>query len=144
MKFIVSSSILLKNLQILNGVINTSNTLPILDNFLFDISKDKLNITASDLETRISTVIDIQSESVGSLALPSKMLLEILKSFPDQPLTMSISDNNILEINANNEVFYRFLSGEDYPSISQLKDPDSTTINSEVLLESINRTLFTW
>ena len=143
MKFIVSSSILLKNLQILNGVINTSNTLPILDNFLFDISKDKLNITASDLETRISTVIDIQSESVGSLALPSKMLLEILKSFPDQPLTMSISDNNILEINANNGKYsIGFFPGEDYPSISQLKDPNSTTINSEVLLESINRTLF--
>ena len=143
MKFIVSSSILLKNLQILNGVINTSNTLPILDNFLFDISKDKLNITASELETRISTVIDIQSESVGSLALPSKMLLEILKSFPDQPLTMSISDNNILEINANNGKYsIGFFPGEDYPSISQLKDPDSTTINSEVLLESINRTLF--
>tara|TARA_B100000925_G_scaffold240992_1_gene190213 strand:+ start:428 stop:1552 length:1125 start_codon:yes stop_codon:yes gene_type:complete len=143
MKFIVSSSILLKNLQILNGVINTSNTLPILDNFLLDISKDKLNITASDLETRISTVIDIQSESVGSLALPSKMLLEILKSFPDQPLTMSISDNNILEINANNGKYsIGFFPGEDYPSISQLKDPDSTTINSEVLLESINRTLF--
>ena len=143
MKFIVSSAILLKNLQILNGVINTSNTLPILDNFLFDISKDKLNITASDLETRISTIIDIQCERVGSLALPSKMLLEILKSFPDQPLTMSVSDNNILEINANNGKYsIGFFPGEDYPTISQLKDPDSTTINSEVLLESINRTLF--
>ena len=81
MKFIVSSSILLKNLQILNGVINTSNTLPILDNFLFDISKDKLNITASDLETRISTVIDIQSESVGSLCASIKNVVGDSKIF---------------------------------------------------------------
>ena len=56
---------------------------------------------------------------------------------------MSISDNNILEINANNGKYsIGFFPGEDYPSISQLKDPNSTTINSEVLLESINRTLF--
>jgi len=55
MKFIVSSSQLLKQLQILGGVINTNNTLPILDNFLFELTDNQLRISASDLETTMST-----------------------------------------------------------------------------------------
>ena len=59
MKFIVSSSQLLKQLQVLGGVINSNNTLPILDNFLFEISENKLKVSASDLETTMSSVVDI-------------------------------------------------------------------------------------
>ena len=54
MKFIVSSSQLLKQLQVLGGVINSNNTLPILDNFLFEISENQLKVSASDLETTMS------------------------------------------------------------------------------------------
>ena len=71
MKFIVSSSKLLKKLQILGGVINSSNTLPILDNFLFEIEASELKISASDLETTISSSID-ESDNTGSIALPAK------------------------------------------------------------------------
>ena len=50
MNFIVSSNHLLKQLQVLGGVINSSNTLPILDNFLFELNQDRLTVTASDLK----------------------------------------------------------------------------------------------
>ena len=62
MKFIVSSTYLLKQLQVLGGVINNSNTLPILDNFLFELSQSKLTISASDLETTMAATIDVESE----------------------------------------------------------------------------------
>ena len=52
MRFVVSSSQLLKNLQKISGVISTNTVLPILEDFLFDIDNDKLNITATDLDTR--------------------------------------------------------------------------------------------
>ena len=78
MKFIVSSSKLLKQLQIIAGVINSSNTLPILDNILFEITDNKLLISASDLETTMSTSLDVDSNENGSAAIPAKLLLDAL------------------------------------------------------------------
>jgi DNA polymerase-3 subunit beta len=87
MKFIVSSTYLLKQLQVLGGVINTSNTLPILDNFLFELDNNSLKISASDLETTMVSTIDVESDSQGSIAVPARLLLDTLKTFPEQPLT---------------------------------------------------------
>ena len=94
MKFIVSSTYLLKQLQVLGGVINNSNTLPILDNFLFELDNSKLTVSASDLETTMSSTLDVESDSVGSVAIPARLLLDTLKTFPEQPLTFVIEDNN--------------------------------------------------
>ena len=71
MKFIVSSTYLLKQLQVLGGVINNSNTLPILDNFLFDLKESKLTVSASDLETTMSTVLEVDSDSCLLYTSPS-------------------------------------------------------------------------
>ena len=79
MKFIVSSTYLLKQLQVLGGVINTSNTLPILDNFLFELDNNSLKISASDLETTMVSTIDVESDSQGSIAVPARLLLDTLK-----------------------------------------------------------------
>ena len=90
MKFIVSSSTLLKKLQILGGVINTSNTIPVLDHFLFDLDSSTLKITSSDLETTMISSIEVDSSSKGSVAIPSKLLIDTLKTFPEQPLTFTV------------------------------------------------------
>ena len=82
MNFITSSSILLRHLQSISGVINTSNTLPILDNFLFDIQNGQLTISASDLETTMITTLKVESEENGKVALPAKLILDVLKSLP--------------------------------------------------------------
>jgi DNA polymerase-3 subunit beta len=81
MKFIVSSSYLLKQLQVLGNVINSSNTLPILDNFLFELDNNELTVSASDLETTMSANLAIDSTSKGSVAVPAKLLLRSLKLF---------------------------------------------------------------
>jgi DNA polymerase-3 subunit beta len=70
MKFIVSSSYLLKQLQVLGSVINSSNTLPILDNFLFELDNKMLTVSSSDLETTMSATLEIDSTSAGSVAVP--------------------------------------------------------------------------
>ena len=87
MKFIVSSESLLKELQILGGIINNTNTLPILDNFLFHLNEDQLILTASDLETTMSATIKVESKDSGMVALPARLILDTLKTFPEQPLT---------------------------------------------------------
>ena len=116
MKFIVSSSILYKELQILGGVINSSNTIPILDNFLFEVDNKKLKISSSDLESTMTSEIDIESESVDKVAISAKLLIDILKTFSDQPLTFIKTENNTIEISASNGKYsLAYLEGEEFP-----------------------------
>ena len=82
MKFIISSFDLLKSLQVLGTILNTNNTLPILDNFLFELENNELNITSSDLETSLSTKLSIQSEITVKIAIPAKLLTDIISLHP--------------------------------------------------------------
>lgn len=142
MKFIVSSNQLLKQLQILGGVVNSTNTLPILDNFLFELNQDRLTITASDLETSMSSSISVESTDNGNIAVPARLLLDTLKTFPEQPLTFS-AQNNAIEISANNGKYsLAYLSGEEFPKAVHLKDPSKTVIMGDTLANAINATLF--
>jgi DNA polymerase-3 subunit beta len=143
MKFIVSSSYLLKQLQVLGSVINSSNTLPILDNFLFELNQNALTVSASDLETTMSATLDIESTDDGSVAVPAKLLLEILKTFPEQPLTFTVEENNTIEISSNSGKYaLAYSQGEEFPKAVSLEDPSSTVVPAEVLATAISKTIF--
>lgn len=143
MKFIVSSSYLLKQLQVLGGVINNSNTLPILDNFLFELNHSELTVSASDLETTMSSKLVVESESEGSVAIPAKLLLDTLKTFPEQPLTFVIEENNTVEISSNHGKYaLAYADGEEFPKAVALENPSSTTLMADVLASAISKTIF--
>ncbi|WP_055446310.1 DNA polymerase III subunit beta [Lacinutrix mariniflava] len=143
MKFIVSSTYLLKQLQVLGGVINSSNTLPILDNFLFDIEDNSLTVSASDLETTMSSKLDIESDSKGSVAIPARLLLDTLKTFPEQPLTFTVEENNTVEISSNHGKYaLAYADGAEFPKAVALEDPSSTTIAGHILATAISKTIF--
>ncbi|MEI7501081.1 MAG: DNA polymerase III subunit beta [Bacteroidota bacterium] len=145
MKFIISSTLLLRNLQAIQGVINTNNTLPILDDFLFELKDDALIITSSDLETTMRvTVKPDKAEEPGSIAIPAKILTETLKTFPDIPVAFSINLVTLMiEISAG-EGKYK-LSGhksDEYPRTPSLEDTTAITFDSRVMAQAINKTLF--
>jgi DNA polymerase-3 subunit beta len=145
MKFIISSTLLLKNLQSILGVINSNNTLPILDDFLFELQDDQLTITSSDLETTMrATVKTDMSEGPGSVAIPAKILVDTLKTFPDIPVAFSIDETSLMiEISAG-EGKYK-LSGhksEEYPRTPLLEDITAITLNSGLMSYAVNKTLF--
>ncbi len=143
MKFIVSSSQLLKQLQVLGGVINNNNTLPILDNFLFELNQNELKISASDLETTMSTTIEVESESEGSVAVSARLLLDTLKTFPNQPLTFKIEENNTLEISSSHGKYdMAYFDGNEFPKAISIESPSSTVIPGEVLATAISKTIF--
>jgi len=143
MKFIVSSSQLLKQLQVLGGVINSSNTLPILDNFLFELNQNELKISASDLETTMSTIIDVESESEGSAAISARLLLDTLKTFPNQPLTFKTEENNTIEISSSYGKYdMAYFNGNEFPKAVSIESPSSTVIPGEVLATAISKTIF--
>ena len=143
MKFIVSSTYLLKQLQVLGGVINSSNTLPILDNFLFELNKSTLTVSASDLETTMSSTLDVESDSEGSVAIPARLLLDTLKTFPEQPLTFIVEENNTVEISSNHGKYaLAYANGEEFPKSVELENPSSTVINANILATAISKTIF--
>jgi len=147
MKFVASSFELLTHLQAISRVISSKNTLPILDNFLFNLVDHQLEITASDLETTFITRMTIENSSEsGSIAIPSKILIDTLKEFSDQPLTFDISLDNlsIVIISANGQYNIVGQHGIDFPLVPSVKADKKHTlrINYEVLLNGINKTLF--
>ena len=146
MRFVVSSTALLSHLQSISKVINSKNTLPILDCFLLELNDSTLTLTAADTETRLVTSLDVSEvDGIGKLAINAKNLLDPLKELPDQPLTFEINDENL-------EVFIYFHNGkynfigqnaDEYPLPKELKDSSiSISISPEVLLSGITRTLF--
>jgi len=142
-KFIVSSTYLLKKLQVLGGVINASNTLPILDNFLFELDKNNLQVSASDLETTMSTKLKVDSEDSGTIAVPAKLLLETLKTFPEQPLTFLVADNNTVEISSNHGKYaLAYADGAEFPKAVELSDPSATNLQGDILATAISKTIF--
>jgi DNA polymerase III subunit beta len=144
MKFIVSSSYLLKQLSSINGVITTNPVVPILENFLFEIKEGSLTITASDLQTSMITEMEVEAKEDGSIAIPAKILMETLKNLPEQPVTFTIdSDTYSIEINSDNGRYK--LSGEnatDFPKIPSVSDGYSVNMASGVLAQAINNTIF--
>ncbi|MFJ1377998.1 DNA polymerase III subunit beta [Capnocytophaga canimorsus] len=143
MKFIVSSSLLLKKLQVIGGVINNSNTMPILDNFLFELTTNALTISASDLETTVRGVLEVESDSEGSIAVPAKLLVDILKTFAEQPLTFIVKDNNTIEISSTHGKYsLAYLNGEEFPSPINLPEANKVSILGDVLATAIQKTIF--
>lgn len=144
MKFIVSSSYLLKQLSAINGVITTNPVVPILENFLFEINDGNLTVTASDLQTSMITELQVEAKDNGSIAVPAKILLETLKNLPEQPVTFSIDEESYsIEISSDNGRYK--LSGEnatDFPKVPTVSDGYSVDISSDVLGTAIANTIF--
>ena len=143
MKFIVSSSALLKQLQQISGVINSNTVLPILEDFLFEVDKNKLNVVATDLETVMKIQIDVESNGSGRVCIPAKILMDSLKNIPDQPLTFNIDKNFAVEITSDNGKYKVMGENPDnFPKEPTADDTSSFTISSAALVTAINKTLF--
>lgn len=146
MKFVVSSTELLRHLNAISRVISSKNTLPILDNFLFSLEGKILSVTASDLETTLVTTMELdQSNDDGLVALPAKILLDTLKEFPEQPLRFELdSDTMGMSIYSSNGKFsIPGQNGEEFPTQPSLHaEHYSIKVPHDVLLNGINKTLF--
>jgi DNA polymerase-3 subunit beta len=143
MKFIVSSSALLKHLQQINGVINANTVLPILEDFLFEIEDKKLTVVATDLETVMGVQMDVESKTDGKVCIPARILMESLKNIPDQPLTFNIDKNFSVEITSDNGKYKVMGENPDnFPKAPVADEANKFTLTGSALLNGINKTLF--
>lgn len=144
MKFIVSTSQLLKHLQLISGVVSSNTVLPILEDFLFEIKKGKMTIHATDLENSMSTSLDVEAKEDGRIAIPAKILIDTLKTLSEQPLTFSFDNKTFgVELTSDNGKFK--LSGEnpaDFPKIPSPEGVNSIQLSTSVLSYGISKTLF--
>ena len=147
MKFQVSSTRLFAQLQAVSRVIGSKNSLPILDDVLFQLDGNMLSLTASDGETSIRTRLEVdQAEGSGMVAFGAKILLETFKQFPEVPLTFTINDQNFgMTISSlTGEYSVVGVNGAEYPEIPLEAEADSHSFSvaSGTLLDAISKTVF--
>ena len=147
MKFVVSSSALLGLLQTTNKVISSKNTLPILDYFLFDLKEGVLKITASDLETTLVGTLAVENvEREGLIAVPVKLMLDSLKEFSEQPLTIEANESTweIVVSWKSGKLTLPGTSGLSYPNLPELnaETKQSLALDVDTLMVGINKTIF--
>jgi DNA polymerase-3 subunit beta len=147
MKFVVSSSELLGHLQAIRSVISSKNTLPILDNFLFDLQGNDLQITASDLESTLITRLTLDNVSEpGTIAIPAKLLTDTLKEFSEQPLSFDVNaDTQMVVITSQNGRFsIPGQNGADFPQMPRVREDKKASIEMApgLLMSGITKAIF--
>lgn len=146
MKFVVSSTALFSHLQAVSRVINSKNTLPILDCFLFDLEDGRLSITVSDTETTMVTSVEVgESDSNGKFAVVAKTLIDALKEVPEQPLVFDVNSQTMaITINyLNGKYSLMGQNADEYPTAAVLRDNSvRLEIDAQVMLSGITRALF--
>ena len=144
MKFVVSSSVLLKQLSAINGVVSTNPIVPILENFLFKLEANTLTVTASDLQTVMITEIEVEGSDKGAIAVPAKLLLDTLRGLPEQPITFNVDEETFgTEIVSDNGRYK--LSGEnpiDFPKTPTVNRGQTVDFSSSALGTAIANTIF--
>ena len=147
MKFIINSLLFSKQIQSLSGVLTNNNTVPIINCFLFHLDEGMLTIRATDLETTLVSKIEVETgniEGLTDIAVPSKLLRDIVKSLDDVPLTFSVDDATYAISIASGEGKYR-LAGknpETFPTMPEPRDTSNITLTSSLLVNAIGKTAF--
>jgi len=144
MKFSISSGDFLKYLGISGSVIPTRSTLPILENFYFVLSGNKLSITATDLEVSITVSLTVKGETDGKAVIPAKRLLDTIRALPNTTVNiMHDSGSNRLELKADSgEYKLTGESVENYPTFPSFKAEGKINIENGIFRRLITKTEF--
>lgn len=144
MEFKVSSAELLKGLMDVSRALPSKTTFPILENFLFRLSEGKLEVTASDNELTLRTVVDVESVEDGEIVVQSHQTIDLLKSLPDQPITVKTTTDTTFEClwsNGNSSLPY--YPAADYPEISdEVEDARRIILPAQNLITGISSTVY--
>lgn len=147
MKFIVNSQQLLKQLQSLSGVLSSNNTMPIINCFHFHLEENSLTIKTTDLSTTLVATMPVETgrmESAEEVAVPSKLLLDIVKSFSDAPLTFDVDQSTFSIVITSGEGEYHLagMDADTYPNMPAVEGMTSVVMSGSAFVSSINKTYF--
>ena len=144
MEFKVSSAELLKGVMNVSKAIPAKTTLPILENFLFVVGDGILEITASDQELTLRTTVEVEAKAQGTIAVPARQIIDLLKALPDQPIDIRTKGEGSFEcVWSNGNSSLPFFPAEDYPAIKTVEDDAETVVfPAQSLAEGISGTIY--
>jgi DNA polymerase-3 subunit beta len=144
MKFSSSSTDLQKILGAIGGVIPSKSTLPVLENFLFQLAKDQLKITATDLDISMTVTIKVSGHEDGVIAIPARKMFETMRALPHTDVEFSAepSTNRISMVTESGEYKLTGESSDNYPSIPSFKGGEELEVDNETLRRIIGKTAF--
>ena len=146
MRFNLSSTALGSRLLTLSRVINSKNSLPILDCFLFSVHDGQLIVTASDSENVMRGTLNLENcEGEGDFAVNNHTILDAVKELPEQPLSLDVDmgEMKIYITYQNGSYNFPILNADEYPKAQSVSDNATTiTIDAGILSDNINRSLF--
>lgn len=145
MKFVVSSSELLKSVLTVQKAIPSKAPEAILEDYLFVLEGNRLEITASDKEITLKTELEVTKvDNEGRIAVPSRQLTDLLKELPDQPLTFDTVNENSFSCNwESGESIFPCFNPEDYPVIKTAgSDAKTVKLSTATLAEGIGSTVY--
>ena len=146
MRITLSSSALSNRLGVLAKVINSKNSMPILDCFLFEVANSQLTITASDSENVLQTTMPLEyADGEGKFAVNNRTILDAVKELPEQPLTIDVetANYNIKVIYQNGIYNFTAQNADEYPVVQRMPEGSTNLVlPSNVLADCISRTIF--
>lgn len=143
MKFKVEKSILVSGIQIVQNVIITKSSLPILSNILIETQQDALRLTATDLDIGITCLIPVNIQEPGAVTVPAKRFSDIIKELPGNNISVTTKKNNQVNIETDLCQFKIMgLAREEFPKLPEFKDKEVLKLEQSVLKEMLNLTSF--
>lgn len=146
MKFIINGATLAHSLNSIMGLIAKNNTIPIVENFLFELKGNNLSITATDLETLANINIELQqAEEMGknAVCVPAKDFSNLVNQLTAVPLTVFVNEDYSVDISTNEGKYnFKGIEPDDYPQMTQIDDANVFTIKSSTLVKAISKTIF--
>lgn len=148
MKIITSKESLLKGIQAVQNAVSSKSTLPILSHILIEAKKDRITLTATDLEIGVSVKIDGETQEEGAITVPARKFSEIIKELPHQsPITINVKKGQSIQIEAGKSYFRLMgLLKDDFPQLPDLsqqgKAVETVKIPQRVLKNMIQLTAF--
>lgn len=144
MKCICSQESLFHGIQIAQKGISSKIGLPIYNGILFEATKDnKVHLFATDLEIGIDCYIPTQVIESGAVVIPSRIIGELIRKFPEGNIEIESSENNITTIKENDSN-YKILgfSAEEFSNFPEIKIRAKIKIKQKIFKEAIQQTIF--
>jgi len=143
MKIKVTKALFLEGLQMVQNVVGTRSTLPILSNVLLTTDKGKLWLSTTDLEVSVRCGIDAEIQKDGESTLPVRRLTSIIRELPDTTIEIDIAENNIATIKCDSSFFKIIgLSEEEFPRVSTLEGKCCHHLNQGTVKEMLRKTSY--
>lgn len=143
MKFTVEKTTLLTGIQTVQNIITTKTALPVLSNILIETTKEKLRLTATDLDVGITCVIPVDIQEAGAITLPAKRFNDIIKELPTNEVAINTKKNNLVLIAATSCQFRIMgIAPEEFPKLPEFKDQKPIMLDQATLKQMLNLTSF--